>query len=324
MLQLQNVSFSYAEEINLHNLDFSVENGAHLCIIGESGCGKSTLLKAIYGLLDLAEGEIFWEDEKVLGPAYNLIPGHLTMKYLPQEFELMPYISVEENIKKFLSRQHPEESEARCQELLEVTDMLLFAKTEVKLLSGGQKQRVALAQTLAKEPRLLLLDEPFNFIDNFRKNKLRRNIFNYLKKQNITCLFATHDSTDMFGFADEVLVLKEGKIVAQGTPEKLFENPPNYYVASLFKEVNEISAQVFKQESDQKLLIYPHELKVVVEGGFEVGVKKSYYNGNDFFIAAEIMSTKEQVFFFHTFSIEKDDKVSLTVKEDLLVNRIKE
>ena len=167
MLDVQEVTFAYQHKNTLKNISFSVNRGAHTCIIGESGCGKSTLLKAIYGLLDLDEGKVFWNGEQVLGPAFNLVPGHDKMKYLAQEDHLMPYTTVSENIKKFLSRQEAQWSQQRTEELLEVIDMTSFADTKVKNLSGGQKQRVALAQVLAKEPELLLLDEPFNFIDNF-------------------------------------------------------------------------------------------------------------------------------------------------------------
>lgn len=153
----------------LDNFNFNIKEGEHLCVMGESGCGKSTLLKAIYGLLDVNKGTIFWKDHQVLGPEFHLVPGMDFFKYVAQDFDLMPYISVSENIKKFLSRFYPEESEKRTQELLEVIEMTAFANTKVKNLSGGQKQRVAIARALAKEPELLLLDEPFGQIDNFKK-----------------------------------------------------------------------------------------------------------------------------------------------------------
>ena len=182
MLKLRNISFQYQQKKSvLEEIDFSLEEGEHLCIMGESGCGKSTLLKAIYGLLDLNKGEIFWKEEQIFGPKHHLVPGFEKFKYVAQDFDLMPYISVAENIQKFLSRFYPEESETRTAELLEVIEMTAFAKTKVKHLSGGQKQRVAIARALAKEPELLLLDEPFGQIDNFKKNSLRRNLFRYLK-----------------------------------------------------------------------------------------------------------------------------------------------
>ncbi|MDR6299749.1 ABC transporter ATP-binding protein [Mesonia maritima] len=319
MLQVLNISFGYSQKTTLHHIDFSIKKGEHACIIGESGCGKSTLLKAIYGLLDLDEGEILWQNEKVLGPAFNLVPGHQKMKYLAQEFDLMPFTSVKENIEKFLSRQHQNKNNKRTKELLEVIDMKAFADKKVKLLSGGQKQRVALAQVLAKEPELLLLDEPFNFIDNFRKNKLRRNLFTYLKKQKISCIFATHDSTDMLAFSDKTLVMKNGKIVAENTPEKLYDFPPSYYVASLFNEVNALEAQLFGIEKGT-VLIYPSEIKVAKKG-LKASVKKTYFNGNNYFIEAILEKNEEKILFTHQEFISAKPSVYLDISKELIKKR---
>ena len=146
MLAVKNISFGYSKNKTvLNNFSFTVQEGEHLCVMGESGCGKSTLLKAIYGLLDIPKGSLFWNDTQILGPEFNLVPGFEQFKYVAQDFDLMPYTSVKENIKKFLSRFYPEESEARTQELLEVIEMKAFENTKVKNLSGGQKQRVAIA-----------------------------------------------------------------------------------------------------------------------------------------------------------------------------------
>lgn len=319
MLHVREISFAYQEKPTLQSINFKLNKGEHACIIGESGCGKSTLLKAIYGLLDLDDGEILWEEEKVLGPAFNLIPGHEKMKYLAQEFDLMPFTSVKENIEKFLSRQRQHENDQRTNELLAVIDLEDFADKKVKLLSGGQKQRVALAQVLAKEPELLLLDEPFNFIDNFRKNKLRRNLFTYLKKQKISCIFATHDSTDMLGFSDKTLVMKNGEIVAENTPEKLYDFPPSYYVASLFNEVNSLKAELFGIEKGT-VLIYPSEINVA-EKGLKAIVKKSYFNGNNYFIEAILETTEERILFTHEEFIPAESIVFLNVSEELIQKR---
>ena len=150
-------------------------------------------------------------DLEVLGPKHHLVPGMDFIKYVAQDFDLMPYTSVSENIKKFLSRFYPEEAQKRTKELLEVIEMTAFANTKVKTLSGGQQQRVAIARALAKEPELILLDEPFGQIDNFKKNSLRRKLFAYLKEKNIACIVATHDKNDALSFADTLLILMIGR-----------------------------------------------------------------------------------------------------------------
>jgi ABC-type nitrate/sulfonate/bicarbonate transport system ATPase subunit len=206
MLVVKDISFSYSDSPNINSISFSLTKGNNLALIGESGCGKSTLLKLIYGLYDLEEGQIFWNQTEVLGPKFHLIPGMPFMKYLAQDFDLMPFITVAENVGKYLSNFFPEEKQARISELLEIVEMTEYANVKAKFLSGGQMQRVAIARVLALEPEVLLLDEPFSHIDNFRRNSLRRKLFGYLKEQQITCIVATHDSTDVLAFADEVAI----------------------------------------------------------------------------------------------------------------------
>lgn len=323
MLKVDCINFAYAEKRTLKNIGFKVKKGERLGIIGESGCGKSTLLKAIYGLLDLDSGEILFKDEKVLGPAYNLVPGVAQMKYLAQEDQLMPFTSVTENITTHLSRQFPKENKARLAVLLEVVDMQAYANTKVKFLSGGQKQRVALAQVLAKKPELLLLDEAFNFIDNFRKNKLRRRLFAYLKKENITCVFATHDSTDLFGFADKAIVLREGKILAENQPQELLENPPEFYTASLLAEVNKISSVHFKNSQNGHYLIYPQELHLNQDGFLQAKVLKTYYNGFNYFVEGVLENSEEKIYFYSENALEQDKICKLTFAKSLLEKRFR-
>ena len=266
MLEVLNINFSYLKEITISNCNFTLQKGKTLAVIGESGCGKSTLLKLVYGLYDLDSGEINWNGISVLGPKFNLIPGMDTMKYLAQDFDLMPFISVAENVGKYLSNIYPETKNARINELLEIVEMQEFASVKAKYLSGGQMQRVAIARVLALEPELLLLDEPFSHIDNFRKNSLRRKLFAYLKQKEITCIVATHDSTDVLSFADEVLVMKAGNVVEEGTPDSIYKCPKNLYVASLFGDVNEIKIDGKVQ------LLYPHQLIVVAHSSLKVKV----------------------------------------------------
>ena len=289
MLKVQNISFSYQEKLTVTTISFELGRGKNFAVIGESGCGKSTLLKLIYGLYDLENGQIFWNNQEVLGPKYNLIPGMDFMKYLAQDFDLMPFISVSENVGKYLSNCSPEKKKERITELLEIVEMTDYANVKAKNLSGGQMQRVALARVLALEPEVLLFDEPFSHIDNFRKNSLRRKLFGYLKEKQITTIFATHDSSDVLSFADAVLVLKDGKIIEEGNPKTIYDNPKNKYIASLFGDVNEI-------EIDGKtVLIYPNQLVIAEKSNLKVEVMNSYFLGNHYLI--ETIHNNGKIFF---------------------------
>ncbi len=281
MLQVQNIIFSYNSEVVIATISFELTKGKNLAIIGESGCGKSTLLKLIYGLYDLEQGKILWNEKEVLGPKFNLIPGMDFMKYLAQDFDLMPYITVAENVGKYLSNIDKEKKEQRIQELLEIVEMVDYANVIAKNLSGGQMQRVALAKVLALEPEVLLLDEPFSHIDNFRKNSLRRKLFAYLKEKEITTIIATHDSTDVLSFCDEVIILKNGQILEQGNPNYIYENPRNKYIATLFGEVNEI---VIEGVSN---LVYSHQLKIAAKSDLKVEVINSFFKGSHYLIESQ-------------------------------------
>jgi iron(III) transport system ATP-binding protein len=305
MLLVNNLFFQYfPKQAVLKDINFQLEKGIHLCVMGESGCGKSTLLKAIYGLLDIDKGSVFWNDIEILGPKHNLVPGMDFIKHVAQDFDLMPFTSVSENIKKFLSRFYPEESEKRTQELLEVIEMTSFANTKVKNLSGGQQQRVAIARALAKEPQLLLLDEPFSQIDNFKKNSLRRKLFAYLKEKNIACIVATHDGNDALSFADKMIVIQNSTILEKGIPKEIYNAPKNTYIASLFDDVNEIVI------NNHTLLLYPHQINIVENSEIKATVLNTYFKGSYWLIEADF---EEHKVFINSFSdLKKGLEINLS------------
>jgi iron(III) transport system ATP-binding protein len=303
MLQVTIPSFSYQEKIILKHVSFSLNEGQQLAIIGESGCGKSTLLKLIYGLYDCNDGNLTWKSKAILGPKFQLVPGMPFMKYLAQDFDLMPFITVGENVGKFLSNFFPIEKQNRIDELLHLVEMSEYKEVKAKYLSGGQMQRVALARVLAQEPEVLLLDEPFSHIDNFRKNKLRRKIFQYLKKKQITTLIASHDINDVLSFSDEILVLKDFTMLIKTTPLELYNSPKSYYTAALFGEVNEL-------EINGKIqLIYSSQLQIVDKSTLQVEVLASYFKGKYYLIEAKF--EKQIIFFEHDKEIDKASIVCL-------------
>ncbi len=285
MLEIDNISFSYDKDLVLQNLVFTVENDKNVALMGESGCGKSTLLKLIYGLYDLDQGEIRYNGKIISGPKSNLIAGESYIKYMSQDFDLMPYITVAENVGKFISNSNKENKRSRIHELLQMVEMEEFANTKAQFLSGGQMQRVALARTLAVEPEVLLLDEPFSQIDTFRRNSLSRKLFHYLKDKGITCIFATHDSGEVLSFSDEILILKDGKIVERATPIGMFQNPKNKYAASLFDDVNEIPAEYFGSSRVSKL-VFPHQLTTTEFSPLMVTIKQTYFRGSHYLVEA--------------------------------------
>lgn len=299
MLKVDSLSFAYDNTPILTGINFTVDIGEHISIVGESGCGKSTLLKLIYGSLQPGEGHITWKDSAILGPDYKLVPGETYMKYLSQDLDFMAFTTVEENVSQFLSVFYPEELRERTRELLEMIDMASFAKVKVEKLSGGQQQRVALARVLAQQPEILLLDEPFAHIDNFRKNQLRRNLFRYLKDKKISCITATHDYQDILPYADRVLVLKDREIMVDEDTVTLYTHPKNIYTATLFGEANHIPVDVIKSygEAERKIIVYAHEFKISHKSGIPVVVERCYFMGSHFLVEGV---SEEQIIRFHS------------------------
>ncbi len=223
------------------------------------------------------------------------------MKLVAQEFNIMPFTTVAENLSSHLSGLEEEKDKKRIDDLLEVVEMKAFKNTLVKNLSGGQKQRVALAKALANKPEILLLDEPFSNIDVFRKNKLQRKIFNYLKENNISCITATHDSEEALAFSDQILMLKNGTEEMFGTPEFIYKNVSTEYQAGFFGEANLLSKSLFSSETtSEKIIVFPHQLEISKEKTkLKVTVKTTYFKGSYYSNEADF---EGKTVFFNTVS----------------------
>ena len=323
MLTVESLSFAYESEAVLEDIGFQLGRGELMAVMGESGCGKSTLLKLIYGELPFEQGSIRWKDHAIKGPAYQLLLGAPFMKYLAQDFDLMPFISVEENIAKFLSVHYPEETARRTEELLETMELTAYRGKQVRYLSGGQQQRVALARVLAQKPELLLLDEPFGHIDHFRRNKLRRNLFEYLKREEISCLCATHDHNDVLPFADRVMVLRDREILDLRPTREIFEQPARLYTAYLLGEANLIPINILKSyaSTTRNIIVYAHELRVSQKSGLEVSVEHSYYMGGYYRVYGR-MEGEKGVYFNSEKALEAGENIFLNVSLETINKRL--
>ncbi|PKG41589.1 ABC transporter ATP-binding protein [Psychroflexus sp. MES1-P1E] len=321
MLKVNNLSYFHGNGQGASEINFELTKGDHLALIGESGCGKSTLIKAIYGLFDLDEGSIYWKNHRVLGPAHNLVPGFPNFKYLSQEFDLMPFTTSEENIQKYLSRETPQENKKRSDELVALFGLEEVKDQKVKTLSGGQKQRVAIAQALAKPPEVVLLDEPFSNIDQFLKHQLRRRLFQFLKKEKITCIFATHDADDVLPFSDYTMVLKNGKSIDFRQTTEVYSKPKNFYCASLFGDVNLLNSKEFGFESTTpEIIIYPHEINISQKGDFQAEVKSMFFRGSNYLV--EMKYKTKSIFAVSETNLEKGSKVNFQFNQKLIYSRL--
>lgn len=280
LLEIKNLFFSHRPDQRLfQNFNLTVEEGKIIALAGESGCGKSTILNLIYGLLEWEKGNIIFNGSPILGPTKNLVPGEDHMKLVAQNYDLMPYSTVADNVGKFISNINLAEKKEKIQELLAVVGLEEFENTLPKYLSGGQMQRVAIARALSVMPQLLLLDEPFSNIDFSRKIELRERLFNFVREKKISLIISTHEIQEVMPWLDQIIVLQEGRLIQNDDAQETYNNPYNQYVASLFGEVNVFSNQEKSTLNLSKNLWYPHEIKISEEGK-DAHVLESRFSGS--------------------------------------------
>lgn len=279
LLEIKNLFFSYQPEKPLfHNFNLRIEPGKLIALAGESGCGKSTLLNLIYGTLDWSEGSILLDGKPLLGPKGNIVPGEKDLKLVAQQYDLMPYSTVYDNVGKYLSNINLSAKREKVMELLEVVGLTEYADVKPQFLSGGQQQRVAIARALSVLPTLLLLDEPFSNLDYSRKIELRDKLFSYAEKMGISVLISTHDLQEIMPWLDQIIVLQDGRLIQNDTPEETYRHPYNDYVAKLLGEVNVIPDSLKERLSLPKRYYYPHEI-IVSATGIQAQVKESRFSG---------------------------------------------
>lgn len=323
MLQLKKVSISLEGRQIIHEISFDLQIGDVFSIVGESGVGKTTLLRAISGLIDV-EGTIIFDKNKVIGPSEKLVPGVEGVSTVFQDYQLMHNRTVFENI-AYPLRSYIEVDQLRMTtQLLEVLMLTSHKDHYPTALSGGQKQRVAIARALASEPSLLLLDEPFSNMDVTLRERVKRQVFAYLKEENITAILVTHDPKDALAVSDHIVVLQHKEIVQLATPKELFESPIDSYVMSCFGHCNFWENTTFAidfegviNNSDfSKVGVRVENLKVVdsAEFSFKVTITQSTYQGDHYLFTAQLKSGSD-IFFHHSIPLNLGDKLCLKVND---------
>ncbi|HOX83448.1 MAG TPA: ABC transporter ATP-binding protein [Chryseolinea sp.] len=243
------------------DVSFTQTRYQKIVVAGETGSGKSTLLKMIGGLVQPDAGSILFDNKNVDGPDEKLVAGHSSIAYLSQHFELPKFLRVEQVLRyvNSLSNKEANSIYTICQ-----INHLLQRKTDQ--LSGGEKQRIAIARLLISKPKLLLLDEPFSNLDMVLKDILKSVIDNIMEKLRITCMLVSHDPADSLSWADEILVMKEGKVIQSGSPEEIYRNPINEYVAGLFGTYNVLTPTMLKflkvSPKKAKRIVRPEEMSI--------------------------------------------------------------
>jgi len=284
ILSVKNITKQYlaTQSSGISDISFDITEGEIVAIIGESGSGKSTLLKAIYGLLSLDSGEVRFQDKRVLGPDEQLIPGHKGMKMVTQDFSLNIYAKVYDNIASMLSNTDIKSKHEKTVEMMEHLHIAHLSAKRITELSGGEQQRVAIAKALVSDTRMLLLDEPFSQVDALLKNQLRADLKRIATDTGVTVVLVSHDPADGLFLADKLLLMKDGRLLQQGAPRALYNDPEHLYTARLLGNANVLNAAEAAtlgiDTSGKHLVFYP-EWVLIGSGSSAFTIKDVYYKG---------------------------------------------
>ena len=270
LLEVQKISKQLQGGLLIDQISFGQEALQKIAIAGESGAGKTTLLKMISGHAQPDNGTILFNGKRVMGPEEKLLPGHKEIGYLSQEHDLLHNYKVEDLV--WFGNNLSDEEAATLFEICQI-DNLMKRKTDQ--LSGGEKQRIALCMILTKSPKMLILDEPFSNLDPIHTEILKAVLEDITERLQITCLLTSHDPNDTLSWADEIIVMKGGKIIQKGTPEIIYHQPANEYVAGMFGRYNLLTSEqaaLFGIEANKSdVIIRPEDFTISTNS--ENGVK---------------------------------------------------
>ena len=238
LLQVSQVSHHYGAFRAVDEANLEIQGGQVHCLLGPSGSGKSTLLRLTAGLETLQQGKIMLEGQTVAAPGHHVRPEHRSVGLVFQDYALFPHLSVIRNVMFGMSKVASKKRPAQARLWLERVGMEAYAEAMPHTLSGGQQQRVALARSLAREPVVMLLDEPFSGLDVRLRREVREVTLDILQNAGVATLMVTHDPQEALKAGDRISVIREGKIVQTGTPDEIYHRSADRRVAEIFGQVN--------------------------------------------------------------------------------------
>jgi putrescine transport system ATP-binding protein len=254
-LQIRNVVKQFDDLYAVDDVTLSVGKGEIFALLGPSGCGKSTLLRMLGGFERPTAGQILLEGQDI-GP---LAPYQRPINMMFQSYALFPHLSVWDNVAFGLRRDHlpKDEIEQRVLEMLDLVQLRPYAKRKPHQLSGGQQQRVALARSLAKRPRLLLLDEPLGALDKKLRERTQLELVAIIEQVGVTCVMVTHDQEEAMTMSTRIGVMNQGRILQVGKPSEVYETPNCAFVADFIGVINAFNGTLEVDEADHVIVATP-------------------------------------------------------------------
>lgn len=242
-LEIRNLVRVFDGHRVVDDVSLSIRAGQVTCLLGPSGCGKSTTLRMIAGVEMQDSGEIHVDGKLICDTVFRVPPERREIGLMFQDFALFPHLSVAGNV-AFGLKGSREEKRARVEELLARVSLSRHIDSYPHQLSGGEQQRVALARALAPRPRIMLMDEPFSGLDNRLRDGIRDDTLALLKEEDAAVLLVTHEPEEAMRMADEIALMRDGRIVQQGAPYNVYTRPVDKAAVAFFSDVNTLRAQV--------------------------------------------------------------------------------
>ena len=242
-LEVRNVTRRFDGRAVVDGVSLQVMAGQVTCLLGPSGCGKSTTLRIIAGVDRQDEGAVLVDGQVISDPGINIPPEARSIGLIFQDFALFPHLSVGQNV-GFGLKGRKNAHQARVDELLERVNLSSHLNAYPHELSGGEQQRVALVRALAPRPRIMLMDEPFSGLDERLKDGIRDATLEVLKDEGTAVLLVTHESGEAMRMADEIALMRDGRIVQYGAPYNIFNAPVDKQAAAFFSDINVIPGKV--------------------------------------------------------------------------------
>ena len=267
-IQIENVTKKFGDFTAIDNLNLDIYKNEFFSLLGPSGCGKTTLLRMLAGFEKVTNGSILLDGEDI-----SEIPPHLRpINMMFQSYALFPHMTVEKNIAFGLKQDNlpPNEINQRVEEMLQLVELTDFAKRKPNQLSGGQSQRVALARSLAKRPKLLLLDEPLGALDKRLREQTQFELMDIQEKLEVTFVIVTHDQEEAMTVSSRIGVMDSGNLIQVATPTEIYEAPVNKDVADFIGDVN-ILRGIYKGQNDVGTQLHSDDSDSIVFATQEVG-----------------------------------------------------
>jgi putrescine transport system ATP-binding protein len=247
-LRIQDVSKDFDGFVAVDRVTLSIRQREIFALLGASGCGKSTLLRLLAGFEAPSSGRIELDGDELTG----LPPYRRPVNMMFQSYALFPHMTVADNIAFGLKQDglSREQCQRRVEEMLALVQMEPMARRKPHQLSGGQQQRVALARSLAKRPKLLLLDEPMGALDKKLRSEMQLEVVNIIEQLGVTCVMVTHDQEEAMTMAHRIAIMDQGRIVQVGTPDEIYEQPTTRFAAAFVGSVNLIEGKIEEDKPD--------------------------------------------------------------------------